>query len=236
MPSRIRIGPDGGPYVIVEENNGDLDITTPDNTIDLQNSGLINAALSGVLDAQNNDISNVGALTADSLSTDGLLINDQGSPRNIHPWRHTETKSLVGVSSVTFTETPTSTGTYAISLDGVGTSSGSVDLQINGNSGNNYDWDLRNGTSDSGDTSITLYNSSTGGLTGYLLLGRTGGIKRCVDGRQTLGFDRGQTLDTGEYNNSGDVSSITLLSSGGDLLGAASVFYDTTTASPDGEY
>jgi len=69
MPSRIRIGPDGGPYVIVEENNGDLDITTPDDTIDLQNSGLINAALSGVLDAQNNDISNVGALTADSVST-----------------------------------------------------------------------------------------------------------------------------------------------------------------------
>lgn len=72
MPSRIRIGPDGGPYVIVEENNGDLDITTPDNTIDLQNSGLINAALSGVLDAQNNDISNVGALTADSVSTGDL--------------------------------------------------------------------------------------------------------------------------------------------------------------------
>jgi len=74
MPSRIRIGPDGGPYVIVEENNGDLDITTPDNTIDLQNSGLINAALSGVLDAQNNDISNVGALTADSVNTDNLNI------------------------------------------------------------------------------------------------------------------------------------------------------------------
>jgi len=75
MPSRIRIGPDGGPYVIVEENNGDLDITTPDNTIDLQNSGLINAALSGVLDAQNNDISNVGALTADSVNTDKGDIN-----------------------------------------------------------------------------------------------------------------------------------------------------------------
>lgn len=75
MPSRIRIGPDGGPYVIVEENNGDLDITTPDDTIDLQNSGLINAALSGVLDAQNNDISNVGALTADSVST-AQLNND----------------------------------------------------------------------------------------------------------------------------------------------------------------
>ena len=77
MPSRIRIGPDGGPYVIVEENNGDLDITTPDNTIDLQNSGLINAALSGVLDAQNNDISNVGALTADSVSTEEAIINGQ---------------------------------------------------------------------------------------------------------------------------------------------------------------
>ncbi len=79
MPSRIRIGPDGGPYVIVEENNGDLDITTPDNTIDLQNSGLINAALSGVLDAQNNDISNVGALTADSVSTDAIDITPEDS-------------------------------------------------------------------------------------------------------------------------------------------------------------
>lgn len=76
MPSRIRIGPDGGPYVIVEENNGDLDITTPDNTIDLQNSGLINAALSGVLDAQNNDISNVGALTADLVSTGSIDVEN----------------------------------------------------------------------------------------------------------------------------------------------------------------
>jgi len=79
MPSRIRIGPDGGPYVIVEENNGDLDITTPDDTIDLQNSGLINAALSGVLDAQNNDISNVGALTADSVSTDAIDITPEAT-------------------------------------------------------------------------------------------------------------------------------------------------------------
>jgi len=78
MPSRIRIGPDGGPYVIVEENNGDLDITTPDDTIDLQNSGLINATLSGVLDAQNNDISNVGALTADSVSTSELSVEESG--------------------------------------------------------------------------------------------------------------------------------------------------------------
>jgi hypothetical protein len=71
MPSRIRIGPDGGPYVIVEEDNGDVNISSPNGNVDFQTD----------------DISNVGALTADSLSTADLsgdypsqirLIRDSG--------------------------------------------------------------------------------------------------------------------------------------------------------------
>jgi hypothetical protein len=58
MPSRIRIGPDGGPYVIVEEDNGDINISSPNGNVDFQTD----------------DISNVGALTADSVSTEQASI------------------------------------------------------------------------------------------------------------------------------------------------------------------
>ncbi|AFH22279.1 hypothetical protein OSG_eHP20_00220 [environmental Halophage eHP-20] len=60
MPSRIQIGPDGGPYVIVEEDNGDVNISSPNGNVDFQTD----------------DISNVGALTADSVSTGDATITD----------------------------------------------------------------------------------------------------------------------------------------------------------------
>ncbi|WLW38171.1 hypothetical protein [Halorubrum tailed virus BLv36] len=85
MVSRIRIGPEGGPYVIVDENNGVLDITTPNDEIDFGNNELVNAALGGVLDAKGNDITNVDALDSNSLSTATLVdrpdwVEDSDSP------------------------------------------------------------------------------------------------------------------------------------------------------------
>lgn len=66
MPSRIRIGPDGGPYVIVEEDNGDVNISSPNGNVDFQTD----------------DISNVGALTADLVSTEDL-ISDSRTPQYV---------------------------------------------------------------------------------------------------------------------------------------------------------
>lgn len=74
MVSTIRIGPEGGPYVKVEENNGTLDITTPNDTVDLQSNELVNAALGGIMNANGNDITNVNQLDANSVNTDEQLI------------------------------------------------------------------------------------------------------------------------------------------------------------------
>jgi len=72
MVSTIRIGPEGGPYVKVEENNGTLDITTPNDTVDLQSNELVNAALGGIMNANGNDITNVNQLDANSVNTNEL--------------------------------------------------------------------------------------------------------------------------------------------------------------------
>ena len=78
MVSTIRIGPEGGPYVKVEENNGTLDITTPNDTVDLQSNDLVNAALGGIMDANGNDITNVNQLDANSVNTNEVYTVPAG--------------------------------------------------------------------------------------------------------------------------------------------------------------
>ena len=98
MPSRIRIGPEGGPYVIVDENNGVLDITTPNDEVDFGDNDLINAALGGVLDAKGNDITNVDALNSNSVnteSTDSEQYKTNGD--EINPWVKV---TSVGISEI----------------------------------------------------------------------------------------------------------------------------------------
>ena len=98
MPSRIRIGPEGGPYVILDENNGVLDIEVPDDTVNWQNNEFLNAVLGGALNAaghqiQNpvlqgasladalnaneNDISGVGAFDSESVNTESLATGTE---------------------------------------------------------------------------------------------------------------------------------------------------------------
>jgi len=43
--ARILIGPDGGPFVELEETNGELQIDTPNGTIDLTGDALTNGDL-----------------------------------------------------------------------------------------------------------------------------------------------------------------------------------------------
>jgi hypothetical protein len=76
MVATIRIGPEGGPYVKVEENNGTLDIITPNDTVDLQSNDLVNAALGGIMNAKGNDITNVNQLDANSVNTENAPTGD----------------------------------------------------------------------------------------------------------------------------------------------------------------
>ena len=82
MPSRIRIGPEGGPYVILDENNGVLDIEAPDDTVNWQNNEFLNAVLGGALNAAGNQIQNPvlqGASLADALNANENDISGVGA-------------------------------------------------------------------------------------------------------------------------------------------------------------
>ena len=85
MVSRIRIGPDGGPYVILDEDNGTLDIDAPSNDIDLQSNELLNVVLGAALDANANQIQNAvlqNASLADSLDASNQNITNGGRFEN----------------------------------------------------------------------------------------------------------------------------------------------------------
>ena len=92
MVSRIDIGPDGGPYVEIDEDAGDLVIRVPNDTVDFDSNDLLNAvlqnatmeggsldgvSLASALDANNQDLNSVGtasvtALEAESVSTESV--------------------------------------------------------------------------------------------------------------------------------------------------------------------
>ena len=99
MVSRIDLGPDGGPYVEIDEDAGGLVIRVPNDTVDFDSNDLLNAvlqnatmdggsldgvSLSSALDANNQDLNSVGtasvtALEAESVSTEQADITDQES-------------------------------------------------------------------------------------------------------------------------------------------------------------
>lgn len=68
MPSRINMGPDGGPYIAINENNGNIELE--DNT---GTTVAIWDDANSQWDFQNNPISNVDSLTSNSVNTDNLL-------------------------------------------------------------------------------------------------------------------------------------------------------------------
>jgi len=81
MVSRIRIGPEGGPFVKIDEDNGTLKLESPSGDIDLQSNKLINA-LFGNLDLTNSELQNavlLGATLGGALNADGQDINNVGS-------------------------------------------------------------------------------------------------------------------------------------------------------------
>jgi len=78
MVSRIRIGPEGGPFVKIDEDNGTLKLESPSGDIDLQSNKLINA-LSGNLDLTNSELQNavlLGATLGGALNADGQDITN----------------------------------------------------------------------------------------------------------------------------------------------------------------
>ena len=91
MVSRIDIGPDGGPYVEIDEDAGDLVIRVPSNTVDFDSNDLLNAvlqnatmdggsldgvSLASALDANNQDLNSVGTASVTALEADDAVVDD----------------------------------------------------------------------------------------------------------------------------------------------------------------
>ena len=62
MPSRVRIGPNDGPYVGIDEENGELVIRVPEDTVDFDTSDIENILVVG----------NTGTSEPDTPSTDEM--------------------------------------------------------------------------------------------------------------------------------------------------------------------
>ena len=67
MVSRIDLGPDGGPYVEIDEDNGDLVVRTPNDTIDFNTADLTNIG-TATLDILNVDVENLADTATDPSS------------------------------------------------------------------------------------------------------------------------------------------------------------------------
>ena len=76
MPSRIDIGPDGGPFVEIDEVDGGLVLRTPTDEIDLDTNVLVNTVLGAALDANNNQIQNVATLFATHVDAGSVDADD----------------------------------------------------------------------------------------------------------------------------------------------------------------
>ena len=62
MPSRVRIGPNDGPYVEIDEENGELVIRVPEDTVDFDTSDIENILVVG----------NTGTSEPDTPTTDEM--------------------------------------------------------------------------------------------------------------------------------------------------------------------
>jgi hypothetical protein len=102
MVSRIRIGPEGGPFVEIDEDNGTLKLDAPSGDIDLQandllslgdldltgnqlqNAVLLGATLGGALNADGQDIENIATVRSDDIENDQTVTTDSLSSTNIN--------------------------------------------------------------------------------------------------------------------------------------------------------
>jgi hypothetical protein len=109
MVSRIDIGPSGGPYVEIDESNGDLVVRTPNDNVDFNDEALINIASVAVdslstnndaaIDFNSEDVSNIGTLEAGGINFIGSFAtkSDFDSAANVEDIGFVEDKNTLVV-------------------------------------------------------------------------------------------------------------------------------------------
>jgi len=155
MPSRINMGPDGGPYIAINENSGNIELE--DNT---GTTVAIWDDANSQWDFQNNPISNVDSLTSNSVNTEALGLDPSNGRHNI------EVYQFIDDDATTTLDLTLSAGGHDLwYVDGAvnpqtGQDSGVLRLQYDGVTSNAYDYRERDETGTivetNGDTSYKL--------------------------------------------------------------------------------
>ena len=199
MPSRINIGPEDGPYVAINENNGDIELQ--------DNTGAVVAKWDdgqSQWDFVENDISGVGAFDSESVNTESIeiggrqqdyvLTEDANSPGDID-----------GEDSIDVTlDNPIGNHESLLIKFGVeARSSVDVTLAFNGETSRQaYRYETIGGASVSDDTEIVLAESARH-YGGTIVVGNHGGHnsfgitmgRRQVDG-SSLAISGGRDRDS----------------------------------------
>jgi len=74
MVSRLRIGPEGGPFVTIDEDGGSLDIDAPNGEIDFQTNKFLRAALHDVTAVSANATAETGEVVLADASGGAVTV------------------------------------------------------------------------------------------------------------------------------------------------------------------
>jgi len=198
MPSRINMGPDGGPYIAINENSGNIELE--DNT---GTTVAIWDDANSQWDFQNNPISNVDSLTSNSVNTDGLIIGgtlyeeDDNSPIDVS-----------GVSSTQFSLANPSQEVVVLPQRD---NDGFNQLRVEGDTDTNYDYVTNADSATIGDTKWPI--PRTHRISRLHLIG-----SRNNEIRLSIVFgsrNTGETIGAVNFGVNPPVSQFTFLDSGG---------------------
>lgn len=175
MASIVKIGPSGGPYVELNENNGDLILSTPNDVIDASNNTINNVA--NLIEAISIEDSGTAVLDTDNLNfANNLNVTDDGDGTVTIDAVDTDTRTdvsdsgtqvLTDTTDINFSSnlTVTDDGDGSVTVDASGGTAFDVSdngtLVVSGPSDLNFATDLS--VTDDGDGTVTIDSTASGG-------------------------------------------------------------------------
>jgi len=150
MVSRINIGPDGGPYIAINENNGDIELEDNSGNVvakwdetntqwdfstnDIQNVGSLGVQNGATFNGS--DLAGVGSLDVDLVEYDGL---SEGETVQITDFIFGGVVDFAG-QFIQYTEPIGTSATPILTLDSTGEGALSGDVNVLGKDINNADY------------------------------------------------------------------------------------------------
>ena len=217
MPSRIDIGPEGGPFVAINENSNNLELQDINGNViakwdetagqwDLNNNSLtginaIDAGSANVESLSTGSASINGPLDAETATVDDLDIGGRDASETgwIHDGSHDfgsdgDTYNLSGEYDLIKIEVANPVNDASLAR-----------LTVNGDDGNNYDYWSLDGTRESGDDKILLTPDNRDGSVGVIYMS---GRWADPDDAGTFSFFVGLGVDDANVARSGKNSNV----------------------------